>query len=185
MVPTHFAMRLPGCNAPRSSTIKELPVSKAPVTVPKDTMLDWTIAVVTAYLARNAIAPDELTKLLRDVHQTLAELGTAYPRSPKVNIDRLNPSAVGETPLPAVPIELSIKNDRIICLEDGVSLKMLKRYIMNRYQLTPEAYRAKWGLPEDYPMNAPTVIEARRQQAASRGFGKLSRGKSRSARSIT
>ena len=73
---------------------------------------------------------------------------------------------------PAVPIKSSIKPDYVVCLEDGKKLKMLKRHLMTHYGMTPEDYRAKWGLPNDYPMVAPNYAEKRRQLAKAIGLGK-------------
>jgi predicted transcriptional regulator len=82
------------------------------------------------------------------------------------------PAAAPEVkPEPAVSVRSSIKPDYIICLEDGKKLKMLKRHLMTHYQMTPEDYRAKWGLPADYPMVAPNYAEQRRSLAKKIGLG--------------
>ena len=81
-------------------------------------------------------------------------------------------SAEQARPEPAVPIKASIKPDYVVCLEDGKKLKMLKRHLMTHYGMTPEDYRAKWGLPNDYPMVAPNYAEKRRQLAKAIGLGK-------------
>lgn len=75
-------------------------------------------------------------------------------------------------PTPAVPVEESVGPDFIICLEDGVKLKMLKRYLRSQHNMTPEEYRAKWGLPADYPMVAPDYSERRSELAKSQGLGR-------------
>ena len=73
---------------------------------------------------------------------------------------------------PAVPIKKSIHNDYIVCLEDGKKLKMLKRHLKSAYNMTPEEYRAKWGLPSDYPMVAPSYAAKRQELAKKIGLGR-------------
>src|SRR5699024_4113306 len=80
-------------------------------------------------------------------------------------------STVTEKQKPAVPVRQSVKQDYIVCLEDGKKLKMLKRYLMTSYGMTPDEYRKKWGLPADYPMVAPSYAEKRRQLAKAIGLG--------------
>jgi predicted transcriptional regulator len=82
------------------------------------------------------------------------------------------PAKVLEAPVPAVPIKKSVGRDYVICLEDGKKLKMLKRHLATRYQMTPAEYRQRWGLPKDYPMVAPAYAEARSQLAKSIGLGR-------------
>jgi predicted transcriptional regulator len=83
------------------------------------------------------------------------------------------PAVVAEAALePAVPIRNSVKRDFIVCLDDGKKLKMLKRHLMTHYGMTPEDYRAKWGLPADYPMVAPAYAEQRRELAKAIGLGR-------------
>lgn len=103
-------------------------------------LLDLTADIVSAHVANNSIAFGDLPVLIGSIHATLAGLGvTAAP-----------PAAARQEP--AVAVRNSVKPDYIICLEDGKKLKMLKRHLMTRYQLTPDQYRAKWSLPADYPM---------------------------------
>lgn len=117
-----------------------------------------TADVVSAHLSNNSVAVDEVPALIQVVHQALANLGTApQPVEPKQE--------------PAVSVRASIKPDYIICLEDGKKLKMLKRHLMTHFQLTPAEYRAKWGLPADYPMVAPNYAERRRVLAKEIGLG--------------
>ena len=115
-------------------------------------------AIVAAYVSRNPVATDGLPDLIRTVHEALVRL--AQPEPPRE-----------ERPRPAVPISRSVQDDHIVCLEDGKKLKMLRRHLMTHYGMTPDDYRAKWGLPADYPMVAPNYAEARRQLAKSIGLG--------------
>lgn len=116
--------------------------------------------VVAAYVAQNAITPAAIPALIRSVHETLSNLGKAEPARPT------------EKPKPAVPISRSIGEDYIICLEDGKKLKMLKRYLRSRYNMSPEEYRRKWGLPPEYPMVAPAYAARRSDFAKQIGLGR-------------
>ncbi len=122
-------------------------------------MLALTADIVASHVSNNALSVDELPKLIQKVHETLRGLqsGAASP---------------AEELTPAVPIKKSVKPDFIVCLEDGKKLKMLKRHLKTRYNLTPEEYRAKWGLPADYPMVAPNYAEQRRELAKQIGLGR-------------
>lgn len=125
-----------------------------------DTLIGLTADVVSAYVANNRVTPADLVDLIAEVHASLAKLG-GEPEPP--------PAA----PLvPAVPIRKSVTSEAIICLEDGRSFKSLKRHLSSKYDLTPEQYRAKWGLPADYPMVAPAYAEARSALAKSMGLGR-------------
>lgn len=118
--------------------------------------------IVTAYVSHNAVAPDALPALMRDVHGTLTDLASGGGDS--------RTSAV-----PAVDIAQSITDDAIICLEDGLPFKSLKRHLRTKYDLTPEAYRQKWGLPADYPMVAPNYAKERSKLARQSGLGRNKR----------
>lgn len=123
-------------------------------------LLDLTTSIVSAYVARNNVPRSDLADLIASVHASLAKLG-GEPEPP--------PAA----PLvPAVPIRKSVTPEAIICLEDGKSFKSLKRHLSSKYDLTPEQYRAKWGLPADYPMVAPAYAETRSQMAKALGLGR-------------
>ena len=116
--------------------------------------------IVAAFVGQNTVAPDQLPELIRTVHQALASIGGAAPAEPA-------------TPQkPAVPVNRSVTDDYIVCLEDGAKLKMLKRYLRSRYNLSPEEYRRKWGLPPDYPMVAPAYAARRSEFARQIGLGK-------------
>ncbi|QNA84526.1 transcriptional regulator [Sphingomonas sp. So64.6b] len=124
----------------------------------QETLITLTADIVAAHVSNNSVAVSDLPVLIANVHGALAGLGT--------------PVAVPEVKQePAVSIRSSIKPDYIVCLEDGKKLKMLKRHLMTHYQMTPEQYRAKWNLPADYPMVAPSYAEQRRTLAKKIGLG--------------
>jgi predicted transcriptional regulator len=125
----------------------------------EDAMLKQVTEIVTAYLSKNVLPPDEVPALIRSVHATLG--GIAGVETPAATARE-----------PAVPIKKSVKADYIICLEDGKKLKMLKRYLRARYDMSPDQYRAKWGLPGDYPMTAPNYAAKRSEFAKKFGLGK-------------
>jgi len=117
--------------------------------------------IVSAYVSRNVVGATALPDLIRTVHGSLSELsGAAAASAPR------------EKQKPAVPVSKSIQRDYIVCLEDGAHLKMLKRYLRSRFDLSPEEYRRKWGLPPDYPMVAPAYAERRSAFARQIGLGK-------------
>ena len=123
-------------------------------------LLGYSADIVAAFVGQNKVSTDQLPEIIRSVHQTLATLGDAGPAAPT-------------TPQkPAVPINKSVAHDYIVCLEDGAKLKMLKRYLRSRYNLSPEEYRRKWGLPPDYPMVAPAYAARRSEFARQIGLGK-------------
>jgi predicted transcriptional regulator len=122
-------------------------------------LIEMTTEIVAAYVSLNAVALEELTVLIKSVHKALADLSLA-------------PQPVEAAPKePAVAIKKSITPDFLICLEDGRRFKSLKRHLRTRYDLTPEAYRVKWGLPKDYPMVAPNYARARSDLARQMGLG--------------
>lgn len=124
-------------------------------------VLRMTTEIISSYLGNNMMPSSEIPELIRSVHGAIAGLDGAGDRK--------------ETPKPAVPIRKSITPDHIICLEDGKKLKMLKRHLRTTYNLTPEEYRAKWGLPPDYPMVAPNYAAQRSQFAKKIGLGRKRR----------
>lgn len=124
----------------------------------KANILDLTAQIVANYVGNNNASVNDLPGLIRNVHGALA--GIASPQ----------PAAI-EQKAPAVSIKKSITQDAIICLEDGRKFKSLKRHLRTKYNLSPEEYRAKWGLPKDYPMVAPSYAEARSNLAKSMGLG--------------
>ena len=122
-------------------------------------LLDLTVEIVSAHVANNSVAVGELPELIVGVYASLTGLGV-----------KNEPQDV--VPEPAVPSRRSVRPDYIVCLEDGKKLKMLKRHLMTRYQMTPEQYRTKWNLPADYPMVAPDYAEYRRTLAKEIGLGR-------------
>ncbi len=123
-------------------------------------LLEMTTRVVSAYVARSEVGSAQLPELIRMVYSSLRDLGSNVVESQE------------EPPKPAVPVRKSITPDYIICLEDGKKLKMLKRHLRTMYNMTPEDYRAKWGLPPDYPMVAPNYAKQRSAFAKEIGLGR-------------
>jgi predicted transcriptional regulator len=127
-----------------------------PTTRSQEELLRMVTDIVASYVSHAKVAPSELPELIESVYQSLNQ-----------------PAAVPPPPLePAVAVRKSITPDYLICLEDGAKLKMLKRYLMTSYGLTPEAYRVKWGLPRDYPMVAPNYAKRRSALAKESGLGR-------------
>lgn len=126
----------------------------------KDLLVELTAEIVAAYVSNHVVPVGELSSLISDVHNALNTTG-----SPDVV------EAVVEKPKPPVPIRKSIQHDYLICLEDGMKFKSLKRHLMTHYGMTPEEYREKWDLPPDYPMVAPAYAEARSRLAKEMGLG--------------
>ena len=124
-----------------------------------ETIITLTADIVAAHVSNNSVAVSDLPLLIGNVHGALVGLGGV-------------PTAVPEKLEPAVSIRASIKPDYIVCLDDGKKLKMLKRHLMTHYGITPDEYRAKWGLPADYPMVAPNYAEQRRKLAVKIGLGR-------------
>jgi len=124
-----------------------------------ETLITLTADIVAAHVSNNSVAVADLPHLIANVHGALTKLGAPAP----IEV---------AAPEPAVSIRASIKPDYIICLEDGKKLKMLKRHLMTHYGMTPDDYRAKWGLPRDYPMVAPNYAEQRRSLAMQIGLGR-------------
>jgi predicted transcriptional regulator len=127
-----------------------------------ETFITLTADIVAAHVSNNSVAVNDLPTLISNVHTALSGLGTPSA-----------PAAVKQDP--AVSIRSSIKPDYIVCLEDGKKLKMLKRHLMTHYGMTPDDYRAKWGLSSDYPMVAPNYAEQRRTLAKAIGLGTKSK----------
>lgn len=126
---------------------------------PISELLEMTTDIVSSFVANNPVPAGGLADLLKTVHETVQTLAASNP-------------AEAPRPDPAVAISKSITPDHIICLEDGRKLKMLKRYLRSRYDLTPEEYRARWGLPADYPMVAPNYAKKRSAFAKEIGLGR-------------
>ena len=121
-------------------------------------LLEMTTQIVSAFVSNNSLKAKDLPGLVRIVHDSLAGLGAAVPAP--------------EPQKPAVSIRKSIGEDFLICLEDGMKFKSLKRHLRTKYDMTPEEYREKWGLPADYPMVAPGYSKQRSMLAKQMGLGK-------------
>ncbi len=121
--------------------------------------------VVAAYVANNRMMAQELPIFIETMHRTIVSLGHGT-------------IVVHEALKPAVSVKRSVTDDHIVCLEDGLKFKSLKRHLRSSYGLTPEQYRVKWGLPHDYPMVAPNYAARRSTLAKQIGLGRK-RGKRR------
>jgi len=128
----------------------------------QETLVTLTADIVAAHVSNNNVAVSDLPLVIQTVHAALTGLGQAA--APEVK------------PEPAVSIRASVKPDYIVCLEDGKKMKMMRRYLMTHYGMTPDDYRAKWDLPADYPMVAPNYAEKRRVLAKEIGLGTKGRG---------
>ena len=121
-------------------------------------LLKLTTEIVAAHVGNNAIAGSDLAALIQSVFDTLGRLAADEPAAAEMT--------------PAVPIRRSVTDDYIVCLEDGKKLKTLKRHLMTDHGLTPEEYRARWGLKRDYPMAAPNYSAQRQAIAKQIGLGR-------------
>jgi predicted transcriptional regulator len=131
----------------------------------KTELVEFAADIVAAYVGNNSVAATELPSLINDV---IRALNGAVSTGGEVAVEELRP---------AVPPKKSVMPDYIICLEDGKKFKSLKRHLRTHYDLTPEAYREKWGLPPDYPMVAPNYAIARSKLARQMGLGQRPRRK--------
>ena len=123
-------------------------------------LIELSSDIVCAYVSHNALSPTDLSRLIADVHTALKGLQSAAAPEP---IEELKP---------AVPVRKSVSADYIVCLEDGKKFKSLKRHLRTHYNLSPEEYREKWGLPADYPMVAPNYSATRSRLAKDNGLGR-------------
>lgn len=130
----------------------------------KSDLVEITAEVVAAYVSANQIAPQDLPALIRTVYSALKGVadGATF--------------AAESTQEPAVAVKKSVTPDYIICLEDGKKFKSLKRHLRTRYSMSPDEYRAKWGLPHDYPMVAPNYAKERSNLAKRMGLGHSRKG---------
>jgi predicted transcriptional regulator len=134
----------------------------APSMPDQDNLVETTAKIVTAYVSNNRMMASDLPTLINSVFQTVA------------GVNGGGQAQLGEPPKPVVSIKRSVTDDYIICLEDGKKFKSLKRHLRTSYGLTPEQYRAKWGLPADYPMVAPAYAAQRSKLAKAIGLGRTS-----------
>jgi predicted transcriptional regulator len=129
----------------------------------KNKFIEQTAEIVSAYVSNNAVPADQIPALINQVHAALARVAAGQSES------------ASEPHRPAVPVKKSITPDYLICLEDGKKFKSLKRHLRSQYNMTPEQYREKWGLPADYPMVAPNYAQARSRLAKQMGLGQQRR----------
>ncbi len=129
-------------------------------------LFELTADIVAAYVGNNAVPANELPALINDVYKALSSAVTDGGEEKKK-----------EELKPAVPIRRSVHPDYIICLEDGKKFKSLKRHLRTHYDMSPEEYREKWGLPPDYPMVAPNYAKARSELAKKMGLGQRRKAK--------
>ena len=125
-------------------------------------MLGLTTEIVAAHVSNNNVSVEDLPKLIREVYASLSRVTKGS-------------DTAEDKPTPAVPIKKSVTPDYLICLEDGKKLKMLKRHLKTVYNMTPDDYREKWGLPADYPMVAPNYAKRRSELAKEIGLGRRAR----------
>jgi predicted transcriptional regulator len=128
--------------------------------------VDLTAKIVSAYVSNNVTTAADIPALIAQVHAALQRVANGGDAAP-----------LPEPARPAVAVKKSMTPDYLVCLEDGKRFKSLKRHLRSRYNMTPEQYREKWGLPEDYPMVAPNYATARSQLARKMGLGQQRRGK--------
>ena len=126
-----------------------------------DSNINIAAEIVAAYVSNNSVASTNLPKIIGEVHAALKLLANG----------ETEPAIIEPKLVPAVPIKKSVTPDFIISLEDGKKFKSLKRHLMASYGITPDDYRTKWGLPEDYPMVAPNYTAKRSALAKTMGLG--------------
>ncbi len=129
----------------------------------KDDVMKMAVDIVSAYVSNNPLPSAQITEVIRSVFGTLDSLNS------------VGADVREEAPKPAVPVKKSVTPDFLICLEDGKKLKMLKRHLRTNYGMTPDEYKAKWGLPADYPIVAPNYAAQRSEFAKKIGLGRKSR----------
>ena len=127
------------------------------------TFIELTAEIVSAYVSNNSVPAGDLSALINQVHSALSRVSSGQADAPS------------EPLKPAVSVKRSITPDHIVCLEDGKKFKSLKRHLRTQYNMTPEQYREKWGLPADYPMVAPNYARQRSRLAKEIGLGTRAR----------
>ncbi|HET6468039.1 MAG TPA: MucR family transcriptional regulator [Geminicoccaceae bacterium] len=135
--------------------------------ISQNELLSLTTEIVASHVSNNSVAAGDLPQLIKLVYSSLANQGM---------VEEVEQP---EKPVPAVPVRKSVMPDYIICLEDGKKLKMLKRHLKTRYNMTPDEYRKRWGLADDYPMVAPAYAEQRSSLAKKLGLGTKPRARGR------
>jgi len=129
----------------------------------KDELVELTAEIVSAYVSNNTVVATDLPALINNVFDALKKASSTGAQPAKEELR------------PAVPVKKSVTSEYIICLEDGKKFKSLKRHLRTHYDLSPEEYREKWGLPHDYPMVAPNYAAARSDLAKRMGLGQRRR----------
>jgi predicted transcriptional regulator len=122
-------------------------------------LIKFTSTIVSAYVSNNQVVANDLPSLINEVHNALTRASVHDTQPPREELK------------PAVPVKKSVNPDFIVCLEDGKKFKSLKRHLRTHYNMSPEEYRDKWGLPHDYPMVAPMYAAARSELAKKMGLG--------------
>ena len=138
-----------------------------PTNVPQGDVLRMATEIVSAFVSNNSITANQVPDVINTVYVSLQALNGQSAEAPT------------EPPKPAVSVRRSVMPDYIVCLEDGKKLKMLKRHLKTRYDMSPEEYRKRWGLPEDYPMVAPSYAQQRSALAKKIGLGTKPRARQR------
>ena len=136
----------------------------------KSEVIEMTSDIVSAYVGNNSVAASDLPALIQSIHRALSGISQGS------DVQEPAPKE------PAVPVRRSITPDHLVCLEDGRKFKSLKRHLRTKYNMSPEEYRAKWGLPKDYPMVAPNYAKARSDLAKQMGLGQGGRKPARAPR---
>jgi predicted transcriptional regulator len=126
-------------------------------------LIEMTADIVSACVANNPVPVADIPALIQRVHSVLVDLDSRAPDEDRADLR------------PAVPIKKSVTDDFIVCLEDGLKFKSLRRHLRTRYGMTPEQYREKWGLPSDYPMVSPNYARQRSELARKSGLGRTKR----------
>jgi predicted transcriptional regulator len=132
-----------------------------------ESYIELTADIVSAYVSNNAVTAGDIPALIGQIHAALTRLGGG---GADVSVEQLKP---------AIAVKRSVTPDHIICLEDGKKFKSLKRHLRTQYNMTPEQYREKWGLPPDYPMVAPNYAAARSELANQMGLGQQRKRRAR------
>lgn len=130
-----------------------------------NSFIELAADIVSAYVSNNSVPVNDLPSLISDVHAALMRVTSGET------------TVAAEAPKPAVPPKKSITREYLVCLEDGRKFKSLKRHLRTQYNMSPDEYREKWGLPPDYPMVAPDYAKARSNLAKQMGLGQQRRRK--------
>jgi predicted transcriptional regulator len=129
----------------------------------KNELVELTAEIVSAYVSNNTVVATDLPGVIHNVFDALSKASSTSGQAPREELR------------PAIPVKKSVTPEYIICLEDGKKFKSLKRHLRTHYDLSPEEYREKWGLPHDYPMVAPNYAAARSDLAKRMGLGQRRR----------